>query len=104
MDLLGVDRLDICPWALREGVILRRLDWLAHLTAGTTDAARADATGAALPTGGASRHGGRYARRHVRCRPGARRPVALSTASVYPESCAAAFDLAAPARATTASR
>lgn len=26
MDLLGVDRLDICPWALREGVILRRLD------------------------------------------------------------------------------
>ena len=28
MDALGVDRLDICPWALREGVILRRLDWL----------------------------------------------------------------------------
>ncbi len=28
MDLLGVDRLDICPWALREGVILRRLDWI----------------------------------------------------------------------------
>jgi exopolyphosphatase/guanosine-5'-triphosphate,3'-diphosphate pyrophosphatase len=28
MDLLGIDRLDICPWALREGVILRRLDWL----------------------------------------------------------------------------
>ena len=26
MDLLGVDRLDICPWALREGLILRRLD------------------------------------------------------------------------------
>ena len=26
MDLLGVDRLDICPWALREGMILRRLD------------------------------------------------------------------------------
>jgi exopolyphosphatase/guanosine-5'-triphosphate,3'-diphosphate pyrophosphatase len=26
MDLLGVERLDICPWALREGVILRRLD------------------------------------------------------------------------------
>lgn len=26
MDLLGVGRLDICPWALREGVILRRLD------------------------------------------------------------------------------
>ena len=23
---LGVDTLEICPWALREGVILRRLD------------------------------------------------------------------------------
>ncbi len=29
MDLLGVSELDICPWALREGVILRRLDQLA---------------------------------------------------------------------------
>ncbi|ASW56893.1 Ppx/GppA phosphatase family protein [Plantactinospora sp. KBS50] len=28
MRLLGIDRLDICPWALREGVILRRLDQL----------------------------------------------------------------------------
>src|SRR3954471_3460431 len=28
MDLLGVDEVDICPWALREGVILRRLDHL----------------------------------------------------------------------------
>ncbi len=28
MDLLGVDELQVCPWALREGVILRRLDWL----------------------------------------------------------------------------
>lgn len=26
MRALGVDTLDICPWALREGVILRRLD------------------------------------------------------------------------------
>jgi exopolyphosphatase/guanosine-5'-triphosphate,3'-diphosphate pyrophosphatase len=26
MELLDVDCLDICPWALREGVILRRLD------------------------------------------------------------------------------
>ncbi|MEY9962089.1 exopolyphosphatase/guanosine-5'-triphosphate,3'-diphosphate pyrophosphatase [Streptacidiphilus sp. MAP12-16] len=26
MDLFGVNELDICPWALREGVILRRLD------------------------------------------------------------------------------
>jgi exopolyphosphatase/guanosine-5'-triphosphate,3'-diphosphate pyrophosphatase len=24
----GADRADICPWALREGVVLRRLDWL----------------------------------------------------------------------------
>jgi exopolyphosphatase / guanosine-5'-triphosphate,3'-diphosphate pyrophosphatase len=29
LDLLGVTHLDICPWALREGVILRRLDSLA---------------------------------------------------------------------------
>ncbi|MEU5810133.1 Ppx/GppA family phosphatase [Streptomyces sp. NPDC059650] len=28
MDLFGVDSLEICPWALREGVILRRLDHL----------------------------------------------------------------------------
>ncbi|MFZ3472027.1 Ppx/GppA family phosphatase [Streptomyces sp. 4.24] len=28
MDLLGVESLEICPWALREGVILRRLDHL----------------------------------------------------------------------------
>lgn len=26
MDLFEIDSLDICPWALREGVILRRLD------------------------------------------------------------------------------
>jgi exopolyphosphatase/guanosine-5'-triphosphate,3'-diphosphate pyrophosphatase len=24
-----LDSVDVCPWALREGVILRRLDWLA---------------------------------------------------------------------------
>lgn len=29
MDLFGVETLEICPWALREGVILRRLDQLA---------------------------------------------------------------------------
>ena len=28
MDLFGVDVLEVCPWALREGVILRRLDRL----------------------------------------------------------------------------
>ncbi|GGL42939.1 Ppx/GppA family phosphatase [Phycicoccus endophyticus] len=26
MDLLGLDRLQICPWALREGILLRHLD------------------------------------------------------------------------------
>ena len=30
MDLLGVEHLELCPWALREGVILRRLDMLAY--------------------------------------------------------------------------
>jgi exopolyphosphatase/guanosine-5'-triphosphate,3'-diphosphate pyrophosphatase len=34
MDRLGVDEVEICPWALREGVILRRLD---ALGAGDTD-------------------------------------------------------------------
>jgi exopolyphosphatase/guanosine-5'-triphosphate,3'-diphosphate pyrophosphatase len=29
MDLLGLEEVEICPWALREGVILRRLDQLA---------------------------------------------------------------------------
>ena len=28
MDALDVSELEICPWALREGVILRRLDWM----------------------------------------------------------------------------
>ena len=28
MDLLGVPELEICPWALREGIILRRMDRL----------------------------------------------------------------------------
>jgi exopolyphosphatase/guanosine-5'-triphosphate,3'-diphosphate pyrophosphatase len=28
MDAIGVAQLDLCPWALREGVILRRLDQL----------------------------------------------------------------------------
>lgn len=29
MDVLGLDRLDLCPWALREGVFLHRLNELA---------------------------------------------------------------------------
>jgi exopolyphosphatase/guanosine-5'-triphosphate,3'-diphosphate pyrophosphatase len=32
MDLFEVESLSICPWALREGVILRRLDNLAART------------------------------------------------------------------------
>jgi len=28
MDLFEAERLDVCPWALREGVVLRRLDRL----------------------------------------------------------------------------
>ena len=26
MDLVGIEQLVVCPWALREGIILRRLD------------------------------------------------------------------------------
>ncbi len=29
MDLFGLAELEVCPWALREGVILRRLDTMA---------------------------------------------------------------------------
>jgi hypothetical protein len=29
MEGIGLTTLMLCPWALREGVILRRLDWLA---------------------------------------------------------------------------
>jgi exopolyphosphatase/guanosine-5'-triphosphate,3'-diphosphate pyrophosphatase len=28
MHLLDVTSLEVCPWALREGIILRRLDWI----------------------------------------------------------------------------
>ena len=28
MERLDVDEAEICPWALREGILLRRLDWL----------------------------------------------------------------------------
>lgn len=28
MEAVGADTIEICPWALREGVILRRLDWM----------------------------------------------------------------------------
>ncbi|MFI7587959.1 Ppx/GppA family phosphatase [Spongisporangium articulatum] len=32
MELLGVERLQVCPWALREGLILRRLDLMTNGT------------------------------------------------------------------------
>ena len=28
MEMLDIDVFEICPWALREGIILRRLDWI----------------------------------------------------------------------------
>ncbi len=28
LDLLDLDEVQVCPWALREGIILRRLDWM----------------------------------------------------------------------------
>jgi exopolyphosphatase/guanosine-5'-triphosphate,3'-diphosphate pyrophosphatase len=36
MDLMQVAQLEICPWALREGVILKRLDSLADPSTGTS--------------------------------------------------------------------
>ena len=46
MEALGVAELDICPWALREGVILRRFDMLD----GMKLAERASAAGSSTPT------------------------------------------------------
>ena len=51
MRALDLGELEICPWALREGVILRRLD---H-TDGQTDEAESNA----YPAGGSGRTGGR---------------------------------------------
>ena len=34
MDLMGIAQLEICPWALREGVILKRLDSLGDPSTG----------------------------------------------------------------------
>ncbi|MFP5019659.1 Ppx/GppA phosphatase family protein [Pseudonocardia phyllosphaerae] len=42
MDALGVEELDICPWALREGVILRRFDMLDGTTVDDRSAHDAD--------------------------------------------------------------
>jgi exopolyphosphatase/guanosine-5'-triphosphate,3'-diphosphate pyrophosphatase len=49
MAALGVDELEICPWALREGVILRRLD-------------QTDGGEPAALTGRTARHGARWSR------------------------------------------
>ncbi|MFF7634093.1 Ppx/GppA family phosphatase [Kitasatospora sp. NPDC008050] len=38
MDLFGLEALDICPWALREGIILRRLDSMGQQGAATPPA------------------------------------------------------------------
>lgn len=35
LDLLQLERVEICPWALREGVILRRIDQLANANEGS---------------------------------------------------------------------
>ena len=50
MGALDVGELEICPWALREGVILRRLDWL--------DGIRPDGAAGAPSTSAHWTHGG----------------------------------------------
>jgi exopolyphosphatase/guanosine-5'-triphosphate,3'-diphosphate pyrophosphatase len=37
LDLFGVESVEICPWALREGVILRRLDRMRNGDGGNGD-------------------------------------------------------------------
>ncbi|SDT73250.1 Ppx/GppA phosphatase family protein [Jiangella sp. DSM 45060] len=37
LDLFEIDEVDVCPWALREGVILRRLDQIEGGTFGESD-------------------------------------------------------------------
>jgi exopolyphosphatase/guanosine-5'-triphosphate,3'-diphosphate pyrophosphatase len=44
MDLFSVERLEICPWALREGLILRWFDHLVDSAVGVGDAADFNAT------------------------------------------------------------
>jgi exopolyphosphatase/guanosine-5'-triphosphate,3'-diphosphate pyrophosphatase len=34
MDVFDLTELEICPWALREGVILQRLDQMPHIGLG----------------------------------------------------------------------
>ena len=69
MDIFDLESLEICPWALREGVILERLDQLVAWSRGR----RRPPSARAVVT-----------------------LVALSTASVYPESTAHGFALGRP--------
>lgn len=57
MSALSVDELDLCPWALREGVILRRLD---HVNG--TEVPGADADQPDRRTGRDGLHGARWKR------------------------------------------
>jgi exopolyphosphatase / guanosine-5'-triphosphate,3'-diphosphate pyrophosphatase len=51
MDLMGVSQLEICPWALREGVILKRLDVLSDpATRALTRDPKGGVTGLTGPT------------------------------------------------------
>ena len=54
MDALGLDEVEVCPWALREGVILGRLDQVPladglFAADGTYATGRPSATGRAAP-------------------------------------------------------
>ena len=51
MRALGLGELEICPWALREGVILRRLDHTDGQTDGTDSSYPAGVTGRTGPHG-----------------------------------------------------
>jgi exopolyphosphatase/guanosine-5'-triphosphate,3'-diphosphate pyrophosphatase len=51
MRALSLDELEICPWALREGVILRRLD---HSTASDDTAPGGRSSSSRIRTGGSS--------------------------------------------------
>jgi exopolyphosphatase/guanosine-5'-triphosphate,3'-diphosphate pyrophosphatase len=57
MDLLGVPELVISPWALREGVILRRLDGMLSSPEGAPGGAGIAVGGAAVRAGATARRG-----------------------------------------------
>ncbi len=95
MKVFGIEELQICPWALREGLILRRLDALAR--------DKADEVSHAPGVGHVDL--ARELKRPQRRRgaPGLRRrwnmlgadiPVALSTSSVYPLGVTEGFSIA----------